>query len=59
VLHAAEDDRTRAHFEAEQLAVLEAAFASGNTPLLRVPVLAADVHDVRSLSNVAAILFPV
>jgi len=59
VQRAAEEDRTRARFEAEQLVALEATFASGSTQLLHVPVLSADVHDVRSLSGVARILFPV
>jgi len=58
VVHAAEDDRTRAHFEAEQLRALTTAFQATSTPLLRVPVLSADVHDVRSLTRVANILFP-
>ena len=59
VLRAAEDDRVRARFEAEQLGLLEAKFEPSKTPLLRVPVLSADVHDVRSLSNVAGVLFAV
>jgi anion-transporting ArsA/GET3 family ATPase len=59
VLRAAEDDRTRARFEAVQVEALTASFQAKNTPLLRVPVLSADVHDVRSLSQVAGVLFPV
>src|SRR5450432_3927555 len=59
VLAAAEEDRVRARFEAEQLETLGAAFASAKTTLLRVPVLSADVHDVRSLSDVARVLFAV
>jgi anion-transporting ArsA/GET3 family ATPase len=58
VLHAAEEDRVRARFEATQLGVLDEAFAASNTQLLRVPVLSADVHDLRSLSWVANVLFP-
>jgi anion-transporting ArsA/GET3 family ATPase len=59
VLHAAEDDRARARFEAAQLGTLETAFDPAKTALLRVPVLSADVHDVRGLSQVARVLFAV
>jgi anion-transporting ArsA/GET3 family ATPase len=59
VLQAAEDDRTRARFEAAQLGTLDAAFQSEATTILRVPVLAADVHEVRGLSDVAGVLFAV
>jgi anion-transporting ArsA/GET3 family ATPase len=59
VLHSAADERSRAAFEARQLQVLSAALGADPPKQLRVPVLAADVHDVRSLSNVAARLFPV
>jgi anion-transporting ArsA/GET3 family ATPase len=59
VLRAAEVDRVRARFEAQQLVTLDAAFESTKTTLLRVPVLSADVHDVRSLSEVAGVLFAV
>jgi anion-transporting ArsA/GET3 family ATPase len=55
---AAEDDRVRARFEATQLAAIEAAFMPAKTPLAHVPVLSADVHDVESLSKVAARLCP-
>ena len=58
VAHAAEDDRRRARFEAEQLQVLASALGKDPPPVLRVPVLSADVHDVRSLSNVVSRLFP-
>jgi anion-transporting ArsA/GET3 family ATPase len=58
VERAAEDDRTRARFEAEQLRALTTAFQATSTPLLRVPVLSADVHDVRALTRVAMMLFP-
>ena len=58
VLQAAVDDRAREHFESRQLEVLEQALGAQPTKLFRVPVLAADVHDVRSLSAVAARLFP-
>ena len=58
VQQAAADDRTRAAFEGRQLAVLEQALGAAQPKLFRVPVLAADVHDVRSLSDVAARLFP-
>jgi len=54
---AAADDRTRAAFEARQLEVLGQALGASPPKLLRVPVLSADVHDIRSLSNVAARLF--
>jgi anion-transporting ArsA/GET3 family ATPase len=54
---AAADDRTRAAFEARQLEVLGRALGASPPELLRVPVLSADVHDIRSLSNVAARLF--
>jgi anion-transporting ArsA/GET3 family ATPase len=59
VLHAAEDDRARARFEATQLGTLETAFDPAKTALLRVPVLSADVHDVRGLSQVSRVLFAV
>jgi anion-transporting ArsA/GET3 family ATPase len=59
VLRAADDDRIRAEFEAEQLQMLDVAFAAASTEIVRVPVLSADVHDVRSLSGVAGVLFPV
>ncbi len=58
VLQAAADDRKRARFEGQQLEVLERALGAQPPQLFRVPVLAADVHDVRSLSAVAARLFP-
>ena len=58
VAHAAEDDRRRARFEAEQLQMLASALGNDPPPVLRVPVLSADVHDVRSLSNVVSRLFP-
>ncbi len=58
VLQAAADDRTRAHFEGRQLEALEQALGAQPPQSFRVPVLAADVHDVRSLSAVAARLFP-
>jgi anion-transporting ArsA/GET3 family ATPase len=57
VLHAADDDRIRAAFEARQLKVLDQALGASPPKLLRVPVLAADVHDIRSLSDVAGRLF--
>jgi len=55
---AAEDDRSRAAFETEQLQVLDRSLGADRPPILRIPVLAADVHDVRSLSRVAALLCP-
>ncbi|MEI9951145.1 MAG: ArsA-related P-loop ATPase [Pseudomonadota bacterium] len=58
VERAAQDDRTRAAFEAEQLLVLERSLGAEPPKTLRVPVMAADVHDVRSLARVAALLFP-
>jgi anion-transporting ArsA/GET3 family ATPase len=58
ILLAADDDRRRARFEAVQLEVLTAALGGEPPPVLRVPVLSADVHDVRSLSNVVSRLFP-
>ena len=58
VERAAADDRTRSGFEAEQLRALDLALGSEPPAILHVPVLAADVHDVRSLSYVAARLFP-
>jgi hypothetical protein len=54
---AAADDRTRAAFEAGQLEALGQALGASAAKLLRVPVLAADVHDIRSLSQVASRLF--
>jgi anion-transporting ArsA/GET3 family ATPase len=57
VLRAADDDRIRAAFEARQLEVLGRVLGASPAKLLRVPVLSADVHDIRSLSNVAARLF--
>ncbi|MEO7034484.1 MAG: ArsA-related P-loop ATPase [Polyangiaceae bacterium] len=58
VQEAAANDRQRAAFESRQLEVLEQALGAAPPKLFRVPVLAADVHDVRSLSAVAARLFP-
>jgi len=55
---AAEDDRARAAFEAEQLAELERAFSQAPTTLVRVPVLDRDVHDVASLGRISRLLFP-
>ena len=59
VLHAAEDDRARARFEAGQVEALVAAFESEKTELLRVPVQPSAVNDVRGLSGIAGVLFPV
>ncbi len=56
-LRAAEDERTRAAFETRQLGLLRGALGADPPAELRVPVLAADVHDVRSLSFVASRLF--
>jgi len=58
VQRAAHEDRTRAIFEAEQLRVLDQSLGAERPAIMHVPVLAADVHDVRSLSQVAALLFP-
>ncbi|HEY3254044.1 MAG TPA: ArsA-related P-loop ATPase [Polyangiaceae bacterium] len=58
VQRAAADDRARAAYEAEQLQALDQSLGAEPPPVLRVPVLSADVHDVRSLSRVAALLFP-
>ena len=58
VLHAAADDRRRAAFEVKQLKALDQLLGSQDLKILYVPVLAADVHDVRSLSQVSALLFP-
>ncbi len=55
---AAVDERRRANFEAGQLQALGKALGSEPPPVLRVPVLSADVHDVGSLSRVAERLFP-
>jgi anion-transporting ArsA/GET3 family ATPase len=57
-LQAAADDRRRARFESKQLALLGQALGPSAPKLFRVPTLAADVHDVRSLFSVAACLFP-
>ncbi len=57
-LRAAEDERTRAVFEAEQLQVLDRSLGAEPPAILRVPVLSADVHDVQSLALVSARLFP-
>jgi anion-transporting ArsA/GET3 family ATPase len=59
VLRAAADERARAAFETLQLRVLSAALGADPPQQIRVPVLAADVHDVLSLWNVAGRLFPV
>ena len=48
----------RAAFEAEQLRLLDRSLGDEPPPILRVPVQVADVHDVRTLSHVAALLFP-
>jgi anion-transporting ArsA/GET3 family ATPase len=58
VERAAQDDRTRATFEAEQLAQLDSSLGAERPAILHVPVLSADVHDVRSLALVSARLFP-
>lgn len=58
VLRAAEDERTRAVFEAGQLQALNGSLGGEPPPILHVPVQAADVHDVRGLAHVAALLFP-
>jgi anion-transporting ArsA/GET3 family ATPase len=58
VERAAEDDRARAVFEAEQLQQLDSVLGAQRPAILHVPVLPADVHDVRSLSLVSARLFP-
>ena len=58
VERAAEDDRSRARFEATQLQTLDQSLGTPRPAVLRLPVLAADVHDVRSLSLVSARLFP-
>src|SRR6187402_2340160 len=58
VLRAADDERTRAAFEAEQLQGLDGSLGAQPPAIVRVPVLSADVHDVRSLSRVRALLFP-
>jgi len=58
VARAAEDERTRAAFEAQQLEVLDSSLGAEPPAVLRVPVQAADVHDVRSLARVSALLFP-
>ncbi|HET7545343.1 MAG TPA: ArsA family ATPase [Polyangiaceae bacterium] len=58
ILRAAEDERKRAAFESQQLEQLERSLGSEPPSIVRVPVLARDVHDVRSLSRVAALLFP-
>jgi len=55
---AAQDERTRAAFDVAQLRQLEGSLGSELPPILRVPVQAADVHDVRGLAQVAALLFP-
>ena len=57
VERAAEDDRLRAAFEAEQLQVLDRSLAGEPLAIFRVPVLATDVHDVRGLAGVATLLF--
>jgi anion-transporting ArsA/GET3 family ATPase len=58
VQRAAQDERSRAAFEAEQLRLLDRSLGGEPPPILRVPVQVADVHDVRTLSHVAALLFP-
>jgi anion-transporting ArsA/GET3 family ATPase len=58
VQQAAADDRQRAHFEAGQLAALPAALGEPPPSVFKVPVLSADVHDIKSLSSVMRLLFP-
>ncbi|HYQ41566.1 MAG TPA: ArsA-related P-loop ATPase [Polyangiaceae bacterium] len=58
VQRAAADERTRATFEARQLEQLDRSLGSQPPAILRVPVQAADVHDVGRLSQVALLLFP-
>jgi len=58
IARAAEDDRARARFEAEQLTELDRVFSTTPTTLFRVPVLDADVHDVAGLARISEILFP-
>lgn len=58
IARAAEDDRTRAQFEAEQLAKLSLSFKDAPTTLVRIPVFDADVHDVTSLARISQILLP-
>ena len=57
VLQAAADDRQRAQFEAAELAALPAALGEPAPSVFKVPVLAADVHDIKSLAHVARLLF--
>ncbi len=57
VLQAAADDRQRAEFEAAELAALPGALGEPPPRVFKVPVLAADVHDIESLSSVARLLF--
>lgn len=57
VLEAAAQDRVRAEFEHEQLAVLSELLGPKPPLIVHVPVLDADVHDVRSLSRVSSLLF--
>ena len=57
VQQAASDDRQRAEFESGQLEALPIALGEPPPSVFKVPVLAADVHDIRSLSQVAQLLF--
>jgi hypothetical protein len=57
VLQAAADDRRRAEFESGQLAALPSALGDLPPSVLKVPVLSADVHDIKSLWQVARLLF--
>jgi anion-transporting ArsA/GET3 family ATPase len=58
ILQAAADDRRRAAFEVKQLKALDQLLGAQPPKIFHVPVLAADVHDVRSLHQVSALLFP-
>jgi anion-transporting ArsA/GET3 family ATPase len=57
VQKAAADDRQRAAFESAQLAALPIAIGAPQPSVFKLPVLAADVHDVQSLSTVMRLLF--
>ena len=57
VVQAAADDARRAAFEHEQLTVLERSLGKERPPILTVPVLPGEVHDLRSLAQVSALLF--
>ena len=58
VERAADDDRRRATFETTQLAALDQQLGPDRPQTFRVPIMAADVHDLRGLARIAELLLP-